>query len=186
MPADVTYSLVRIGEDTQVTCSTSLPDVVWWCWYLDGTYVGKTRAGTRTFHLPAGEQVRLEAVPTDEENYDPIANAPIGYSARRTLWWIRSLTTDAAQYRIDQRKGTDEWSTLALIGHDDDRWDYSLLTGRLDDLADYTWRIVPIDAAGNEGGETLIGPERIVRTPDAPNFSTAFDPQTTCVEFDLA
>lgn len=182
-PPPVTYQLVRLGETTEVTVTTTISDVVWYCWYLDGAYVGKTSVPTRSFHVPAGEQLRLEVIPTADTYFDPIANAPDGYPASRTLWWIRSLASDVAQYRVDQREAAGDWTTLAVMPDEADRWEFFLTTGRLQDLTEYTWRIVALDAAGNESTATVIGPERIVRTPDAPNFTAEYDPETELVAF---
>jgi hypothetical protein len=179
----VSYSAVRIGETTEITVATGLADVAWYCWYVDGAYVGKTTGPTKTFQLAEGEQLRLEVIPTDDPDFDPIQNAPSGYPARRTLWWVRSLAVGAASYRVDQQEGAEEWETLALVPQETGKWDFSVTTDRLADLTAYTWRIVALDAAGNESNSLTIGPETIVRTPDAPNFSAAFDSDTQTVEF---
>jgi hypothetical protein len=182
----VSYQIVRIGDTTEVTVTSSIPNVVWYCWYVDGAYVGKTAGPTKSFQVPAGEQFRLEVIPTDHADFDPIANAPDGYPSRRTLWWVRSLAIDAANYRIDQREGGGDWITIALVPHEAAKWDYSIVTDRLKDLTDYTWRIVAVDVAGNEADPMVIGPERIVHMPDAPNFAVTFDPDTQTVEFAAA
>jgi hypothetical protein len=181
--ASVSYQIIRIGETTQVTVTALLPNVVWYCWYVDGAYVGKTSGPTKSFQVPAGEQFRLEVVPADQADFDPIANAPAGYPSRRTLWWVRSLSIDAANYRIDQREGAGDWTTIALVPQEAGKWDYSVITDRLEDLTEYTWRIVALDAAGNEADPLVIGPETIVRTPDATNFTAEFEAETQTIEF---
>lgn len=181
----VFYHVVRIGETVEVTVTTTMSDVVWYFWYADGAYLGKTAGPTKTFQVPAGEQLRLDCVPTDQEDYDPLADPPEGYPSRRTLWWTRSLSADAAEYRIDQREGTDEWTTIAVVPQEIGKWDISIITGRLNDLTEYTWRIVALDAAGNESVPLTIGPERIVRRPDAPNFAVEFDTETERVTFSV-
>jgi hypothetical protein len=179
----VFYSAVRIGETTEVLVATSLSEVAWYCWYVDGAYVGKTVGPTKSFQVPTGEQLRVECLPTADADFDPIANAPDGYPARRTLWWTRSLDANVAAYRVEQKASDGDWTTLAEVPPEADQWGFSVLTGRLDDLTVYTWRVTPIDAAGNEGTPITIGPETVVRTPDAPNFTAELDAETQTVEF---
>ena len=179
----IVYEIIRLGDTVQVTVSMFLSGIRWFYWYIDGAYTGKTTGPTKTFQIPAGEQFRLDVIPTDQEDFDPIANAPAGYSSRRTLWWVRSLSADTAYYRVDQSMDGGEWTTLALLPIETNQWDYSIITDRLDDLAEYTWRVVAIDAAGNESEPLLIGPEIVIRTPDAPNFSVFFDDETDMVTF---
>jgi hypothetical protein len=56
-------------------------------------------------------------------------------------------------------------------------------TPRLDDLTTYTWRVIPIDAVGNEGTPLEIESESVVRRPDPPAFTATFDDGTSTVEF---
>ncbi len=182
MSYTISYTAVRIGETTEVTVATSMSGVVWYCWYLDGAFVGKTTGPTKTFQLSEGEQLRLEVIPTADADFDPIANAPEGFPSRRTLFWTRSLSADVASYRVEQKKGAGGWSTIATITRTQ-AWSYSVTTGRLNDLTQYTWRIVPVDSAGNDGTAIVVGPEMIVRTPDAPDFSIAFDGEDQAVTF---
>ena len=181
--ATVQYRTIRIGEVTEVTVSTSMADVLSYHWYLDGAWVGKTSGPTKSFMLGESEQLRLTAVPTTDPDFDPIAHAPAGWPGRRTLWWVRSIETDVATYRVEQQAAGGAWETLAEIPQNPGQWDFSFVTDRLDDLTEYTWRITPIDAAGNEGDPITVGPENIVRTPDAPKFTIEFDEQTQTVEF---
>lgn len=180
----VFYHAVRIGETTEVTVTTSLANVCWYCWYVDGAFVGKTTGPRKSFHVPAGEQFRLEVIPTANADFDPIANAPLGFPTRRTLWWTRGLDADTAKYRIEQREGEGDWTSIAEIPQKTNGWDFSTTTGRLADLTEYTWRIVPVDVAGNDGTPVTIGPELIVRTPDAPNFTIEYQPETETVLFE--
>ena len=89
-------------------------------------------------------------------------------------------------YRVEQKLGAGDWETLRIVPQVADQWAYSLLTDRLDDLSSYTWRVIPVDAAGNDGTAITIGAELIVRTPDAPDFTATFDSGTTKVTFDEA
>ncbi len=75
------------------------------------------------------------------------------------------------------------WETIGIVPHDEAQWVYSLLSPRLDDLADAEFRVVPVDKAGNDGTALALSAERIVRTPDAPDFTATFDSGTTKITF---
>jgi len=176
----------RFGNVTTVTATSDLGGSPYFHWYVDGAWVGVSLTGSWDFYLPLGDSARIDVIDTADADFDPVAGAPAGWPARRTLWWIRSLATDCDHYRVEQKKGAGEWSTAGIVHHDPNRWEYFILTDRLDDLSDYTWRVVPVDLAGNDGTPTTIGPETIVRTPDAPNFTISFDSGTTKVTFTAA
>lgn len=172
----------RHGVQTIVTAASDLAGTVYLHWYLDGVLVASGTSTRRAFTVVAGDRIRVDVVDTTDPNFDPIANAPAGYAARRRLWWLTSLDADVLHYRVEQQKDGGTWSTVATVPHDG-RWAYTLVTARLVDLASYAWRIVPVDRAGNDGTILTIGPQTIVRTPDAPNFTATFDPATTKVTF---
>ncbi len=150
-------------------------------WYLDGVYVGVTFAGVRTFALEHGDQGRLEVLDTLDPDFDPVANAPEAWPARRRLWWVRSTAADVDHYRVEQQADGGAWSLLGIVRHEASAWDYEYLTPRLDDLTEYAWRVVPVDAAGNEGTALSLGSEDLVRTPDAPDFTATFNAGPTTV-----
>jgi len=186
--AITSYSQRRYSNVTTVTVVSDLTPpsggAVYYHWYIDGAYVAMTRSSSRSFALEAGDQVKIVAQDTTDPDYDAVANAPAGYPARRSLWWLRSLDDDVEHYRVEQRREDDnDWSVVAIVRHDNRVWSYSLLTGRLDDLIGYAWRVVPVDLAGNDGTPWELATEMIVRTPDAPDFAVTFDDQTTCVTF---
>jgi len=96
----------------------------------------------------------------------------------KTIWFVRSLDATAARYKIEQKQDAGAWSTIAYVYPIGDRWSYQYETAKLDDLADFTWRITTLDAEGNASSSTEIGPETHVRTPAAPDFDLAFDAAT--------
>jgi hypothetical protein len=178
------YQQTRLGNVVTVTVTSDLSGVIYYHWYLDGLYVGVTEANEQSFYLDPDEQARVECVDTNSATFDPVANAPEGFPARRTLWWVRSLATDVEHYRVEQQaEGSQTWTTIGLVEHEADRWHYSLMTDRLDDLTTYTWRVVPVDTLGNDGTATTIGPEKIVRAPDAPDWTLSYDEGTDQVTF---
>lgn len=155
-------------------------------WYVDGVYVGVTFSGTRTFALEAGDQARVEVVDTLDPEFDPIGGAPEAWPARRKLWWIRSTAADVDHYRVEQQADGGDWSLIGIVPDRPAAWSYDFLTPRLDDLTTYAWRIVPVDAAGNEGTPLDLGSEDVVRTPDAPAFTATYNAGPATVTIDEA
>lgn len=166
----------RSGDMVLVTALSDLAGARFY-WYFDGAYVGATGGGARGFALSPGEQARVAVLDSVDPAFDPIADGPIGYPGRVTLEWVRPIgTEDIAWYLVEQRKNGGAYVTLARVRHRPGRWSYRYTTGRLDDLANYVWRITPIDAVGNLSPDPVINASRlIVRWPDAPAFAAAYD-----------
>jgi len=179
-------TFVRSGNATQITVVSDLVGTVFYNWYIDGDYITTTTAPTYSIFLEIGDQVTVSITDTTDPNFDPIANAPEGYSPRRSIYWLRSTDSDVAKYKVQQKKDAGAFDTIAEIVDVSGKWEYDLLSPRLDDLADYTWRIIPIDVAGNEGTTTDIGPVTVVRTPDAPDFTNTYNSGPTTVTFTAA
>lgn len=161
----------RDSRQTTVTVVSDLASPVFYHWYIDGQYMGFTTSGVRTFYMPDGDQARIQVNDTTDADYDPIANAPAGYPARRLISWDRSLDDSVGYYRAEQKLGAGAWVQIGIVNRVREQWSYSLLTPRLTDLSAYTWQVVPVDKFGNDGTVLTIGPETIVRTPDAPDFT---------------
>lgn len=152
-------------------------------WYLDGVFIERTVRNHNTFFVSTGDQARVEIIDSLNDNLDVIANAPSAYPARRSIVWVRSTDTTVAQYRIEQQKDGGAWQIIGSVVPLSQQWSLSVLSPRLDDLTNYAWRIVPVDADGNDGTILAISPEQIVRRPDAPDFATTFDAATTRFTF---
>jgi hypothetical protein len=176
------YQQTRLGNTTTITVTTDLAGVVWFHWYVDGIYQATTQAPSYTVLVPDDAQARIDVIDTTDPAFDPRAYTVDGWPARRTLWWVRSLST-VEYYAVQQQKDGGDWTTIGHVWSIENQWAYWLTTARLDDLADYAWRVVPVDAAGNEGDPLELGPEHVVRTPDAPRFAVTFDPATSRVTF---
>jgi len=188
--AITSYQTTRAGSVTVVTVTSDLADTVYYHWYVDGQHVDQTLWPFKAFYLGVGQQARVEVIDTNDPDYDWQSGAPEGWPSRRTLWWTSadwpSLgETDLDHYRIDQKTDGD-WEAAGRVQHNANQWEYRFLTARLADLTEYTWRIVPVDRAGNDGTPLELRPEKIVRTPDAPRFAIAFDQGTTKVTFSAA
>lgn len=180
------YTQHRFGPLVEITVTSDLSGQIWYHWYVDGQYVGVTVGPARTIYLSGDEQARVVVVDTTDAGFDPYAAPPDRYPPRRLLWWLRSLDSDVARYRAEQKKGAGDWETVGIVHHDANRWSYQLLTGRLDDLSDYQFRVVPIDRAGNDGTPIALDAERIVRIPDAPDFEITFNSGPKTVTFSAA
>lgn len=101
----------------------------------------------------------------------------------KTIWWVRSLASDVAEYRVEQQKDGGAWTVVATVPAIAGRWTYQQITDQLVDLASYAWRVVPVDTAGTDGTPIVIPAERVVRTPDAPDFTVSYDAGTQRVTF---
>lgn len=171
------YSQVRSGSVTTITVVSSLTGLVYYHWYVDGLYVATTTRPVYSLTLDDGEQVRIDAVDTNDPTFDPVLNAPQGYPARVSLWWTRSESLDAVMYRIFQQGPIGEY--LADIYAPPGQWSFSWITPRLVDRQIYIWDVYPIDAAGNVGASvSLILFASVLRVPDAPRFSATYSAGT--------
>lgn len=172
--AITSYTVQRSGTITTVTVQSDLEGTVHYFWYVDGSFVGRSLGTRRSFSLAVDEQAEIEVLDSIDPEFDAVANAPEGFPARHTLRWVRSTDDDVALYRVEQKAGAGEWTQIGTVTHTG--WEHSFLTGRLDDLTDYEWRVWPVDKAGNVGTEIAVEARRVVRTPDAPDFTAAFNP----------
>jgi len=171
-------SQVRTGTVTTVTATSTLSAPVFFFWYLDGAYIARTLTPTKSFKIPSGDQGRVDVLDSTDPDFDPIANAPAGFPARRSLWWVRSLAADVAYYQVEVQKNGGAWTPFAQVRPRASAWSYSVLSDRLDDLTTYAFRVVPYDSSGNAGTPIVLASELVVRTPDSPDFSIAYTPGT--------
>lgn len=84
----------------------------------------------------------------------------------------------AAGYRIEELVDS-VWSPLLTVD-DDGSSEYSVTTPPLLGVQTYQFRVVPYDAAGNDGSPTAVTFE-IKRHPDPPEVDYAFDDVTKTV-----
>jgi hypothetical protein len=176
-------TLRRFGNVTIATAVSTLGDSAWYFWYLSGSYVGRTRTPCQQFYLRAGDQERLAVLDSLDSNFDPILNAPTDYPARRTITWQRTFSADIDHYRVEQQADGGDWTVLARVSDRGSAWEYSWTTARLTDLSDHVWRVIPVDSAGNDGTPISTTTAKIVRRPDAPNFTANFNAVGSTVTF---
>lgn len=181
------YRTTRAGQTTTVRVTSNLAGTVFYHWYLDGAWIGRTTSPEKSFVLDLSDQARVDVVDVNDPDFDPLKNPPAGYPARRSLFFLRSTDEDVETYRVEQQKDGGAWTTVAILHHDPRAWSYQVLTDRLPDLSSYSWRVIPVDRAGNDGTALSLGSaEKVVRTPDAPNFTATFNAGATTVTFAVA
>jgi len=179
----VQLTAVRFGNITQVTASSGLTGTVYYHWYVDGEHVARTTAPRYSFFFDTAEQRRIDVKATNNADYDGVLNAPLGYPVYRTIYWIRSVDTDVIRYKIQMQKDSGDWNTIGYAPHKDETWEYEFKSPALTDLSTYNFRVYPIDKAKNDGTVITLGAEKVVRTPDAPNFTLAYDADTDKMTF---
>jgi len=167
----IAWGTPRIADPSTVSqpvTSNLTPPVTLYVW-LDGAFayeVVSDAAGAAELRLPLDDQVDVEV--TDVAGAIP----SFGAAARFTLTW--GAVTGATQYRIDRFVGG-EWveqspSPVPAQGQSRFKWK----SERLEDGEIHQFRVVPMDAAGNEGDE-LEFQGRMVRKPDLPRFTPTVD-----------
>lgn len=132
--------------------------------YYQGTlFASLTSAGTTaSLNMPAiyGEHPHIEVL-------DSSAASPgVAFPGRWTLNWFQS--SGAVSYRIEEYV-SGVWTlreTVAEQGYGAYNW----LTRWLEDCTQHQFRIIPVDAAGNQGSATSFT-ATMVRHPDLPNVT---------------
>jgi hypothetical protein len=94
------------------------------------------------------------------------------------LYWLP--VSDAVKYRIEEDTGSSTWVARKTIAADPSRSFYVHRTGTLADETTHAWRVVPIDAAGNDGTPATFS-ALMVRNPDVPDQEFAYDAGTGVV-----
>jgi len=182
----LTLVINRLFDSVTITAETVTPPPVWYDWFIDGLYMGRTVINTNTF-LVGDDQVQVEVLIARSIDAPVPVRTPA--AARRLLWWIRS-PDEARWYRIDQQAGETGpyaigagWQPVGRVRAVRGQWSHTWLTERLLDLTRYAWRVVPLDDGDNPGTPVVLATERIVRIPDAPRYTASVDPDSLEVTF---
>lgn len=179
-------SMIRIGNVVVVTAVTFLVgSPVYYHWFLDGVHVGSGTSPTFSFSVEQAGQGRVEVVDTLDSNFDPLSATIAQFPARYTVYWVRSLDTETREYLLEQQLEAGAYALVARLSHDENIWDYRLLSERLNDLSGYNFRVTPMDRAANMG-TPLVLDIYAVRIPDAPSWNYAYDPGSDRVTFAAA
>lgn len=121
-------------------------------------------------------------VPGTWEVFDDATSPAFAYPDFAILTWYAVAT--AVAYGIDEKQGA-SWVARETIDDDTSPQYFLWRSDRLADDTTHEFRIVPIDAAGNEGtpiSRTLL----MVRVPDAPEVTFAYSSVTTKVTVSAA
>jgi len=179
--AITSFTSTRHGRTTRFVVVSSLTAPFKFYWYVDGVHAYSTAAGEFWLSLPDTAFARVEVLDSANPNFDALANAPVEHTARRVIEWVASTDPTIAHYRVEQRRAAEPWIQIASVRHAVRQWSYRTTTPRLDDLTDYEWRVVPMDAAGNDGAVVAKETVRVVRRPDPPMFTATYSAATTRV-----
>lgn len=195
-------SMVRIGNVVIVTAITTLVGTpVYYHWFMDGALMGSGTSPRFTLTLEQAQQARIEVFDTLDPNFDPLSAPPAAFPGRYTIHWVRSLSTDVKEYRVERTiDGGANWTRFSSLRHDAAAWDYQVLTDRLADLTDYGWRVIPVDHAGNDGTPLVISifvvfwsgsglpafNTKVVRIPDSPKWTYTWNAGTQRVTYAAA
>lgn len=146
--------------------------------YIDGVKVSVQTANTFSLVVQPGVPApilevldRVEAVPQP------------AFPGYLVLGW--NTDPDAVAYKVAYLSAFSGWLEYATIEVDLNKDFQSYSTPLLDDETDASWRITPIDAAGNEGASAAVFSALIVRHPDVPNVSFTYDgsgPKTVTID----
>lgn len=181
----LTRRIAVSGQFCRVVVSSNLRKRRIYHWYVNGRYAGSSHGNSRVFRCPPGRQINVLARPRRRSSYPAGDRLPVAYSGELTLEWIRSPDEDVACYRVEYRSppGSGDWVGFGRLTADD-RWDYRITTPQLDDDAEYEFRVIPVDTAGNAGTPLELGTERVVRYPNVTAADVTWDPGTTKFTFD--
>lgn len=182
MAGTCALTITQRGTHLVVKATTNLADPFYW-WFVDGRFVGMTRAAEFGTRLNIGDQAQIACRVTASPHYDPAraAVAVAAYPATRTYQWFTSIDASVGSYRVqyaydDAPLTEGEWTTLATIKHDG-RWVYEYTTPRLDDIRFFFLRVQAVSPSGNVGAEVLADgyDTLIVRKPEMPNFTASYN-----------
>lgn len=191
----ITYDSVdRRDRTTEVVVSSDLVagagQVLKFYWYVDGRYVGESHANEdgstsarRAFPLfgSKANQVTIDVVDSVDAAFDPVANRPDGYPVTRLVTWRRSLDPDVETYEVSIDDGGGS-VVVGVVDHAPRQWWYQWRSPVLDDLTSYTFTVTARGRNRNLGTAAQVA-ELIVRVPQPPDFSLAWDDGTQRVTF---
>lgn len=155
----------QLGPNTwRLNWTSDEVDPTYWV-YLDGVLVSTQT--TEEFELQT-EGAYAPVVEVLDAADDVPSDAHPGILR---LGWLPDA--DAAQYLVQQYDGA-AWDTIATLAADASRpwWHYD--TPGLADETTHTWRVLPVDAAGNQGTAVQFV-ALMVRHPDPPKVTFTYD-----------
>jgi hypothetical protein len=139
--------------------------------YRDGLLVSEQDARQYLAHIAPGESPIFEVLD------NPALHPSPAYPPYLFLGW--KADSDAVQYRVEENVAS-VWTLRALVtaqaGED---W-LTHATGVLVDETQAEWRVIPVDAAGNQGTAKTFT-VLMVRYPDPPSVTFTYNAGTGAV-----
>lgn len=129
--------------------------------YLDGVYATTLYQPWYQLELTPGEQVQFEVL-------DDTSAASDAYPSRALLSWDASPDAVTA-YRVDEYSGG-VWTQVTLMQPAAGQTHFDWQTDPLADGSVHTYRVVPVDDAGNDGVSKQFS-MTVVRRPDPPTVA---------------
>lgn len=163
----------------KVAASSSLGADATLYWYADGKLIqAASFPRERIFTLQPGRSALIEILDTTASPVD-------AFTREILIQWY--AVSGAIKYFVQQWIGVGaadndlpvddaDWQTLRTVVASAEEV-YNHLTDWLDDLTEYTFRVVPVNAENIEG-EGLLMTFVVVGRPDAPDTTLAYDADT--------
>jgi len=153
----------------RLSWSSSLSSPTYYLW-LNGELLATTAAESYDLTINDGEEPVFDV-------FDSSSNDPDYVSSGRTAlcWWPVS---GAGAYRVEEYVAS-VWTARETITDNGEGF-FSWLSRVLEDLTTHEFRVVAIDAAGNDGSNTTFS-VLMVRHPDVPSATYTYDSGTNKV-----
>lgn len=166
--------LLRIGSrEWRVTFTSTLIDVFFFIFH-EGRKIGTTRELEFIVAVDDDNIPLIEV--TDDIDAKP---AQLLFSGRVILNWY---STGADRYRVDEFVGSSFEEVATLFDQGQGYFEFE--SRFLEDVTDHKFRVVPIDAIGNEGQEVELD-VLMVRPPDVPVWKADYNATTNEVTIDI-
>ena len=163
--AQSTYVINRIDETAVRVAFTSdltapVTFVIWHNGVRLADVVSQDAAGFVDIHAPIGESHDIQVFDVANSVGKP------SYPGRVTLHW--TAVSGADHYRVEQSISA-VWTLKATIA-DDGQQAWTYLSDFLNDVTSYDFRVLAVDAAGNQGTALSFTVE-MTRAPDIPSVT---------------
>jgi hypothetical protein len=142
---------------------------------LTATLISSVQTASIDIPVASGDHPFIEVLDRNDDEEQ------VAFSGRLLLHW--QAVANAASYRLEENVAA-VW-TLRREMVDDGSGAYTWKTRWLEDLTTHQFRIIPVDAAGNQG-TALSFSVLMSRHPDVPQVGYAFVPGTGKVTINQA
>lgn len=150
----------------EISWTSTLGDPTFYV-YRDGVLVATTKQTAISFTLTSGERIAVEVFD------DPDDEPELIFPGRATIQWLG--LTAAASYLVEEYVGA-AWTQRALLLASGRPY-YQWTSRYLEDETTHQFRVTAIGADGNAGTPVAFSIP-VVRNPDAPEPTWAFDTDT--------